>query len=300
MMSDNSQRRGPFSAMARVLTALAGFIVAVTGLIAVIPTIQGWLDEGGGNPAESPAPRAVLDVKTDKGRFSFSKVQVGQNSAEPIKVFLRNIGKGPATVVPKLEGDHAGDFEIVFQNCAEGPVGIEAACEVWLNFLPTSVGKKNVRLTLQPPVEGFRTQNFEGEGIALGSVAFLPPRATFQILTSASPVPVNAKEQVYIYNSGQGKLKISSVTTNEPSRFTVSTNCNGQEVQPAKYCAVTVTFATKTDGNYPALLTVADDAPNSPHTVQLVGYRGRYTFAIKPNDVFKVLPLLSPPPSRRP
>jgi len=78
----------------------------------------------------------------------------------------------------------------------------------------------------------------------------------------------SAPQVVQLINYGTQPLNISSISP--PSNFAESDNCKSS-VPAGAGCTVSVTFAPTVSGNLNGMLSIADNAPGSPHTVSLNG-----------------------------
>ncbi|MGC2531270.1 MAG: choice-of-anchor D domain-containing protein, partial [Candidatus Acidiferrum sp.] len=89
--------------------------------------------------------------------------------------------------------------------------------------------------------------------------------STVQGVTS-SPIPVS------VLNSGNATLHISSVTLagNNAGDFTMTNGCIGPYA-PNAGCTITLTFTPLAAGQRSALISIADDAPNSTQSIQVGG-----------------------------
>ena len=76
-------------------------------------------------------------------------------------------------------------------------------------------------------------------------------------------------QQVIITNRGNTPITISKVTASEP--FAESDTCTQAPVAPKNSCTVSVTFTASSIGATSGILTVADDAPGGPHSIDLLG-----------------------------
>jgi Abnormal spindle-like microcephaly-assoc'd, ASPM-SPD-2-Hydin/Bacterial Ig-like domain (group 2)/Cep192 domain 4 len=88
---------------------------------------------------------------------------------------------------------------------------------------------------------------------------------------SVSPTFVgnSASSSVALTNSGTTAMTISSIATGGTT-FTQSNTC-GSELAAGTHCIITVTFAPTATGAQTDTLTIVDNAPGSPHLVNLKG-----------------------------
>jgi hypothetical protein len=100
-------------------------------------------------------------------------------------------------------------------------------------------------------------------------VTLSPGSLTFASTTQGSTSPA---QSVTVTSSGGATLHISSVLPggSNPADFQVTNACSGA-YPVAATCSITVTFSPLGAGQRTANLTINDDAPSSPQSVQLTG-----------------------------
>ena len=109
-----------------------------------------------------------------------------------------------------------------------------------------------------------------GNGSSLTSaVALTPGSLTFASTVQGSTSPAQA---VTVTSAGTATLHISSVLLGgaNPADFQMTSACSGA-YPVASSCSISVTFSPLAAGQRTASLTINDDAPNSPQSVQLTG-----------------------------
>lgn len=111
----------------------------------------------------------------------------------------------------------------------------------------------------------------------LTGVANIPAANTSpSSLTFATPQVVGGSPQsqtVTLTNPGKYPLTISSIGTSGSSDFTESNQCGPfpATISPGGACIITATFQASSTGLRTAILTVADNARNSPQSIPLSG-----------------------------
>ena len=82
---------------------------------------------------------------------------------------------------------------------------------------------------------------------------------------------------VTLTNTGDGSLTIQSVavTGANSANFAQSNTC-GSSVAPGGTCVITTTFTPSAAGGASAAVTIADNAPGTPHTIALAGTGGGF------------------------
>ena len=73
---------------------------------------------------------------------------------------------------------------------------------------------------------------------------------------------------LYLFNNQTAPLNITSITTS--GDYSQTNHCSSP-LNAGKYCDITVKFTPTLVGTRTGVLTVADDANNSPQTVTLTG-----------------------------
>ena len=106
--------------------------------------------------------------------------------------------------------------------------------------------------------------------VASGPAVSLSPAA----LTFATQLvgTVSAKQAVTLTNTGGSTLTITSITfTGTNLSDFLQTNTCGTSVAPGASCTINVSFSPKFKNARSALLTISDNAPNSPQTIAVSG-----------------------------
>ncbi len=111
-----------------------------------------------------------------------------------------------------------------------------------------------------------------------GLFAALTPGPVMLTFSSQLQGSTSASQTITVENTGSGTLTLSAapaITGTDATEFAISntsTCTNGATVAPASSCTVVVTFTPAGTGTRgPAVLTLADNAANSPQTVALTG-----------------------------
>src|SRR5438105_4071886 len=104
-----------------------------------------------------------------------------------------------------------------------------------------------------------------GTTITLPAVNLNPSSVSFgsQAIGTTSPT-----QAVTLTNGGTAVLSIASITTNDD--FAQTNTCSGS-VGVGASCTISVSFTPTTGGNHVGMLTITDNATDSPQTVQLAG-----------------------------
>src|SRR5439155_4894750 len=113
------------------------------------------------------------------------------------------------------------------------------------------------------------------------SVSVTPASLTFP----AQPLSTtSAPQTVTVLSNGDAPLSISGITIT--GDFAETDDCKGASLATATSCTINVTFTPTAAGNRNGGITIADNAPGSPHTVNLVGGTGStFTLTASPPSV---------------
>ncbi len=143
-------------------------------------------------------------------------------------------------------------------------------CMVRILFRPTGEGPRTGELTVTSNAVGgpFRLP-LSGTGL-VPAIGITPDALTFgaqDVGTTSQPQPVT------VSSTGSASLSITEVTLTGPHTddFRLRDNCGRRGHMPGAECVVEVVFAPTAPGPRTATLNLTDDAPGSPHTVQLSG-----------------------------
>jgi hypothetical protein len=203
----------------------------------------------------------------------FGQVTVGQSS-EAHQATLTNTGDQPLSLSPPnpvaVSGANASDFTIT-ANC---PPLLQPrdTCTIGIVFTPTAAGPRQANLTATDNAPGSpQSVPLTGTGVPpQPAVTLMPGSLSFPTTAQGA---TSASQIVTVASSGAATLHISSVLLSgaNPGDFNIVTNgCSGAYPVNAS-CTVSVTFSPFGDGLRTASISIADDAPNSPQSVQLSG-----------------------------
>ncbi len=225
---------------------------------------------GTGTPLPAPAP-AITFVP---GTLNFPSLSVGASSAT-MNVTVTNSGNAPLTISSiLLNGNNPADFSSPSGNCLNGSIAANASCILSESFTPFAAGLRQATLTFTDnSTPSPQIVALNGTGIASPSVGpairITPTTVSFATTTQGlASVPVS----VTITNSGNAPLHISSIVAggNNPAEFTNAfTVCSTATIAAGAACIMNLTFAPVFSGPRSETLTISDDAPNSPHVLNV-------------------------------
>ncbi|PYU91620.1 MAG: hypothetical protein DMG25_14260 [Acidobacteria bacterium] len=208
---------------------------------------------GGGSPAASLSPTSL----------SFTSQTVGTTSPAQA-VTLSNSGAATLSINGiAIAGTNNADFAQT-NNCGSS-VAAGGSCTINVTFTPTATGTRSATLTVTDNASGSpQTASLTGTGLA-ASAALSPTSLTFPSTTVGM---ASAAQAVTLSNSGSTGLTISSIAIS--GDFAQTNNC-GSTLAAGANCAINVTFTPTTTGTRTGMLTVTDNASNSPQTASLAG-----------------------------
>lgn len=147
-------------------------------------------------------------------------------------------------------------------------------CSISITFAPTATGPQQATLSI--------TDNAPGspQTVALTGAGTAPPPPAPVVTVTPSPVSFPTTAQgtpsspiaVSVTNSGNLTLHISSVVLggNNPGDFSMTSQCSGSYAANAS-CMITMTFTPLAAGQRSAVISITDDAANSPQSIQVSG-----------------------------
>lgn len=222
------------------------------------------------------APRPAPTLSVAPNSYDFGKISVGTTSVAQ-EFQISNPGSSAVTVkITTLTGSDRGDFGLVpgRNHCKDASLAPGAQCTLAVTFTSSSVGPRSAALsvTTDNPETAPLNVPVSGTGIRTG-VRVTPSAIDFgnqQVGTQS------AAKSVTLVNDGDSDVVVvdTSITGQNPTDFDApsKTNfCEGQRVGQGESCNLEVRFAPLDMGPRSALLSISDDAPGSPHRIELSG-----------------------------
>ena len=167
-----------------------------------------------------------------------------------------------------------------------------ASCDLYINFIPTANGANHGTLTVTDNslnVTGAQ-QVIQLNGIGTGGSGTPPPPATLTATLAPATgaygsIPVgstSAAQTFTLTNTGTTALTIASMTLTgtNAGEFTIASNACGTSLAVGASCAIGVTYAPTSAAASTAVLSVSDNATNSPQTAALSGTGTTDDFAV--------------------
>jgi trimeric autotransporter adhesin len=221
-----------------------------------------------GNGTRAPAPSLNLSPAS----LTFNNQVVGTTSAAQ-SVTLTNTGNAPLALDSiSLGGANPGSFSISAGGAA-GMLAPGASQSISVVFHPTAAGPQSASLIISDNATGSPQQiSLSGTGTISAPAVTLSPTS----LTFAPEYPTyytSSPQSATLTNSGNAPLVINSlsVTGANASDFAITGGGTAGSLAPGASQRITLTFTPTGVGSRAAALTVASNAPGSPHTVALNG-----------------------------
>jgi hypothetical protein len=217
----------------------------------------------------SSGPVAVLFPAS----LSFGASTVGQPSITRI-VSLVNTGNQSLSVnAISLTGINSTDFTASPAVSCKPPAILlpNANCPISLVFTPSAAGPRQASLSATDNAPGSpQSMSVNGTGVSAASAVTLAPGSvTFSTITQGT---TGLPHSVSVTNSGTAILHIFSVALGgaNPNDFILANSCTGVVAINAN-CTLSATFSPLGAGQRTASVSISDDAPNSPQTMDLSG-----------------------------
>ena len=173
-----SRGRAFFSTIPGIISALAGLVTVIVGVLAITAQLGGDDEDGNGNGSSSGTTMSTLaggagggggsggaTTPTATGRLSASPTSLKFEvlGAKEATVRVRNEANGPVTLnPPKIEGSDSAQYAATF-NCPPS-LGAEASCDVKVTFKPTKAGRSTATLLVAPVAGAVRAVEVDIEG----------------------------------------------------------------------------------------------------------------------------------------
>jgi hypothetical protein len=157
-------------------------------------------------------------------------------------------------------------------NCAGTTLAPGAACTANVAFAPTTSAARsaNLSITSDAPASP-HTVALSGTGTPPApAVAFSPTSLAFGNQTTGTR---SATQSITVRNTGNANLNVTNVALGgtNPGDFAQANTCAGATVAPTGTCTLTLSFAPTANGARSAVLSMTDNAPASPHVMNLTG-----------------------------
>jgi 6-phosphogluconolactonase (cycloisomerase 2 family) len=206
--------------------------------------------------------------------LSFGSIQTGSPSMPQTVTLTSNGGQALSVDSISLGGADPDQFQET--DTCQTPAVLQPTkfCSISITFLPTATASLQATLSI--------TDNAPGspQSVTLTGTGTAPPPPAPAVTVSPNPVSFPSTVQgvastaiaVGVMNSGNATLHISSVTLsgNNAGDFMMINGCSGPYA-PNTGCTITLTFTPLAAGQRSAIISIADDAQNSPQSIQVSG-----------------------------
>jgi 6-phosphogluconolactonase (cycloisomerase 2 family) len=224
---------------------------------------------GAGVAPPPPAPAVTVAPNP----ISFPAITQGTTSS-PITVTVTNSGNATLNISSVLlAGNNVTDFSMT-SGCS-GPFAPSASCMITMTFTPLAAGQRSAILSISDDAQN-SPQSIQVSGTATAvpptspAISLSPSGLSFGVITQGM---ATAPQSVTVTNSGGAPLHITSILLGgaNGSEFIMTNGCTATSYSVNAACTIGVSFAPLGTGSRSATITLADDAPNSPQTINLGG-----------------------------
>jgi Abnormal spindle-like microcephaly-assoc'd, ASPM-SPD-2-Hydin/Repeat of unknown function (DUF5648) len=211
-------------------------------------------------------PVAAPVLQAAPAPVAFASTTVGATSATTA-VTITNAGAAAATGVT-FANSNAAEF-LVSGNTCTATINAGASCSLNIAFKPSAAGARSGTLTVNRSGGAGVSIGMSGTGAATVTPGQLSMSSTLGFggqtigtTSSASTITVS--------NIGGTAVAVSSVTSSNPSEFTiVSSSCS--TVNAGAGCSISVTFKPSASGARGATITVVSNGTGSPQAITATG-----------------------------
>ncbi len=220
-----------------------------------------------GNPATLIVPldgsgQATLSASATPSTLTFPATVIGTTAAAQA-VTLSNTGSEALTI---SSIGVTGNFTET-NNCGAS-LAPSGSCAISVTFAPMASGPLQGTLTVTDnATAGPQSVNLNGTGATSLTYAAGVSPASLTFAAQAQNTTSSA-QTVTLSNTGTGTLTINGIAA---SGSFAETNTCGSSLAPSASCDIAVTFTPTTTGSSDGTLTITDNAPGSPQTVNLSG-----------------------------
>ncbi len=215
-------------------------------------------------------PAGTKDVALSRKEIDFGGQLVGTTS-QAEQVTLTNTG----TVAVTINDITASANFAVTDDCPIPPntLAADASCTLGMTFTPNQAGAFSGTVTVDDDAnDSPQTISLTGQGIENdGPQASLSTNAIDfgQQATNTTSQP----QEVTLTNTGDEDLSIEDVTLGgeSPEAFDGVDDCKGNVLRPGESCNGSVQFSPTEKSIYTAVITIVDNAIDSPQTISLSG-----------------------------
>jgi len=200
-------------------------------------------------------------VNLSSTNLSFGNQAVGTMSAAQ-KVTLSNIGNATLTISSIVA---TGDFSET--NTCGGSVAVGAKCTISVAFTPSASGTRTGTIGITDNANDSPQYIYlTGTGIGGSPIATLS--ASSLTFSGQAVGTTSAAQSVSLTNTGSVSLDIGSIASS--GDFSQTNNCPSSLASNST-CTISVTFTPTVSGTRTGMISITDNAANSPQSVSLSG-----------------------------
>jgi hypothetical protein len=220
-------------------------------------------------PGSQPVLGPIAQVSPTS--LSFGSLSIGQTSSAQTLTIASAGGQALSLNTLKITGANPQDFAET--DTCHVPTVLQPgnSCSVLVSFTPSAPGSRTAAVTItsnaSPTTE---SAPLNGTGLTPApAVTLIPGSLDFGSVAQGTSASLN----ISVQNSGTAALHITSVViagANASGYSSSSPTCNSA-IAVNSACTIIVTFTPLAPGLRSANVTITDDAPGSPQTVNLTG-----------------------------
>jgi len=207
-------------------------------------------------------------VSLSSTSLSFGNQATGTTSSAQ-SVSLENTGSAALSITAiQLTGNYPNQY-IQTNNCGTS-LAQAASCTITVRFAPINLGSITAAVSLIDNASNSpQTVSLSGTGVSSPSLSLSPTSLAFGNQASGT---TSSTQGIALRNTGNGALSITSIglTGAYPNQYIETNNC-GSSLAAGGECMVTVQFSPINIGSITAVVTLIDNASNSPQSVPLSG-----------------------------
>ena len=224
-----------------------------------------------GTAVAPPPPAPAVTVTPNP--VSFPTITQGATS-NPIMIAVTNSGNATLNISSVvLGGNNSSDFSMT-SGCS-GPYAANTGCVITMTFTPLAAGQRSAIISISDDAQN-SPQSIQVSGTATATPSTRPVvslSSTNLVFGAITQGAASASQNVTVSNSGGGPLHISSVALGgaSPGDFSMTNGCTASAYAVNASCTISVSFAPLLTGSRAASVLLADDASDSPQTINLSG-----------------------------
>ena len=224
-------------------------------------------DNAPGSPHTVSLTGTATNVVVAPTSLTFAAQLVGTTSSPQI-VTVSNVSTGTLSgIAISLTGTNLSEFGET-TTCGTTLAG-GSNCNISITFTPAASGSRTagLRIVSSDPASPLQI-TLSGTGTA-PAVTLSPTSLAFGTQALATP---STARSVTLRNSGNASMTISgiSIAGTNASDFARTTTCS-TSLAAGSSCTISVTFQPTAVGARSASVSIADNAPGTPHTIALTG-----------------------------